>query len=157
MAAKRACPVISIPKISWEEKTQPWMSLFLLLTIPNFQQLEVVVVAHQGELRPFVNGPVLSCFENTGWGIGSSRPAWASWWAHLWAKRSPAWAGQWQGIFFFSSRPWEQSQQTLGFSGQFWGEGTIAILFHWYFLFPAPAYYPHGLLSWAISYQDSSL
>lgn len=64
------------------------MSLFLLA-------LETLVVAHQGELRPSVNGPVLSCFENRGWGTRSSKPAWELWWADLWAKTFPAWAGQW--------------------------------------------------------------
>lgn len=88
MASKGAYAVISMPKICWGKKTQPWMSLFLLA-------LETVVVAHQGEPRPPVNDPVLSCFENRGWGTGSSKPAWALCWADLWAKTSPAWAGQW--------------------------------------------------------------
>lgn len=63
MATKGAYAVIIVPKICWEGRTQPWMSLFLLA-------LEVVVVAHQGELGPSENGPALSCFENTSQGKG---------------------------------------------------------------------------------------
>lgn len=46
------------------------MSLFLLA---------LRVVVHQGELKPFANGPAVFYFEGTGGGIGSSSPVWASW------------------------------------------------------------------------------
>lgn len=138
VAGKRAYPVISIPKICWEGKTQLWMSLFLLA-------LGVVAVAHQGELRPFASGPAVSCFEDTGGGIGSSRPTWASWWADLWAKGS-FWAcrktSMSRAVTGHLLVLFKQTQQTLEESGQFWGGGTIVILFHWHFLFPFPAHHP---------------
>lgn len=121
MAAKGAYAVIIVPKICWEGRTQPWMSLFLLA-------LEVVAVAHQDELRPSVNGPALSCFENSDQskgppncqGIVGSRSV-----SKEISSMSRARTGH---LLVLISRPWEQSQQTLGFSVQFW-EGGIRAAF----------------------------